>query len=121
MTPEAGLARPADGEGPSDKAPIDPDIDLHARSPQGETATRLEAIVDNTAELRCGPMIEKLPDNLMNAIDVVPLHHVEDDGERVVLHVRVRRVHPVVRAVGLREVRVGFRDVVGGAADLADG
>ena len=54
MTPEAGLARPADGEGPSDKAPIDPDIDLHARSPQGETATRFEAIVDNTAELRCG-------------------------------------------------------------------
>ena len=40
MTPEAGLVRPADGEGPSDKAPIDPDIDLHARSPRGETATQ---------------------------------------------------------------------------------
>ena len=37
MTPEAGLARPADGEGPSDKAPIDPDIDLHVHSHQGET------------------------------------------------------------------------------------
>lgn len=62
MTPEAGLARPADGEDVSNKAPIDPDIDLHTRSPQGETATRFEAIVDNTAELRCGPMIEKLPE-----------------------------------------------------------
>ena len=62
MTPEAGLARPADGEDASDKAPIDPDIDLHARSPQGETATRFEAIVDNTAELRFRPMIEKLPE-----------------------------------------------------------
>ena len=62
MTPEGVSLVRADGEGPSDKAPIDPDIDLHARSPQGETATRFEAIVDNTAELRCGPMIEKLPE-----------------------------------------------------------
>ena len=37
MTPEAGLAHPADGEGARDKAPIDPDIDLRARSPRGET------------------------------------------------------------------------------------
>jgi fluoride exporter len=35
--PEAGLAHPADDEGASDKAPIDPDIDLRARSPRGET------------------------------------------------------------------------------------
>ena len=38
MTPEAGLARPADGEDASDKAPIDPDIDLHVRSPAGRDA-----------------------------------------------------------------------------------
>jgi CrcB protein len=40
MTPEAGLARPADGEDASDKAPIDPDIDLDVRSPRGETRTQ---------------------------------------------------------------------------------
>ena len=40
MTPEAGLARPADGEDASDKAPIDPDIDLDVRSPRGETQTQ---------------------------------------------------------------------------------
>jgi hypothetical protein len=45
MTPEAGLARPADGEGASDKAPIDPDIDLHARSPRGETRTRWTLLI----------------------------------------------------------------------------
>ena len=40
MTPEAGLARPADGEDASDKAPIDPDIELDGRSPRGETQTQ---------------------------------------------------------------------------------
>ena len=40
MTPEAGLARPADGEDASNKAPIDPDIDLHVRSPGGQTRTQ---------------------------------------------------------------------------------
>ena len=37
MTSEAGPARPAGGEGAGDKAPIDPDIDLHVHPHRVET------------------------------------------------------------------------------------
>jgi fluoride exporter len=37
MTSEAGSTRPADGEGAGDKAPIDPDIDLHVHPHRVET------------------------------------------------------------------------------------
>jgi ATP-dependent exoDNAse (exonuclease V) alpha subunit len=45
MTSEAGPARPADGEGAGDKAPIDPDIDLHVHPHRVETRAERWALL----------------------------------------------------------------------------
>ena len=54
----------------------------------------------------------------VDAVEVVALHHVEEDGKGMILYVRVRRVHPVMFAVGLREVRPALGDVIVGRGGL---